>query len=58
MKSAGARVPINGTHSEVLRFEQGVPIAVSPSCRHHLTSRLTVSEPVCAGVFCQTGAAR
>ena len=36
----------------------GFPDCRSPSCRHHLTSRLTVSEPVWAGVFCQTGAAR
>jgi hypothetical protein len=57
MKSAGARIPIDGTHSQVLRSEQGVPIAVSPSCRHHLTLRLTVSEPALAGVFCQVGAA-
>jgi len=45
MKSAGARVQINGTHSWVLRSELGVPIAVSPSVRHHLTLRLTVSVP-------------
>jgi hypothetical protein len=50
MKSAGARIPINGTHSKVLRFEQGVPIAVSPSVRHHLTLRLIVSRPALADV--------
>ncbi len=58
MKSAGARIPINGTHSKVLRSEQGVPIAVSPSCRHHLTLRLTVWEPALAGVSRQAAAGR
>jgi hypothetical protein len=58
MKSAGARVPINGAHSEALRSEQGVPIAVSPSVRHHLTLRLTVWEPALAGVSRQAAAAR
>ena len=67
MKSAGARIPINGTHSKVLRSELGVPIAVSPSVRHHLTScrrhasgvtRLTVSEPALAGVSRQAGSGR
>jgi hypothetical protein len=58
MKSAGARIPINGAHSKVLRSEQGVPIAVSPSSRHHFTLRLTVSEPALAGVSRQAGADR
>jgi hypothetical protein len=58
MKSAGARISINGPHSQVLRSEQGVPIAVSPSCRHHLTLRLTVSKPILAGVSRQAGVAR
>ena len=49
MKSAGARVQINGTHSKVLGFELGVPIAVSPSVCHHLTLRLTVSSPAGSG---------
>ena len=34
---------------EALRSELGVPIAVSPSVRHHLTSRLTVSVPAANG---------
>jgi hypothetical protein len=51
MKSADARVPINGTHSRVLRSEQGVTIAVSPSVCHHLTLRLTFSKPAFAGVL-------
>lgn len=45
MKSAGRRVPINGTHFEVLRSELGVPFRMLPSLRHHLTLRLTVSGP-------------
>jgi len=60
MKSAGARVQINGTRFSALRFELGIPIAVSPSVRHHLTSRLTVSLPARSGrrVLCQAGVAR
>jgi hypothetical protein len=58
MPNAGARIPINGTHSQVLRSEQGVPIAVSPSCRHHLTLRLTVSGPAVTGLSRQAGVAR
>ena len=59
MKSAGDRVPINGTRCMSLRSEQGVPSAVSPSVCHHLTLRLTVSWPAGGGrPFCQTGLAR
>ena len=45
MKSAGGRVPINGTHFEVLWSELGVPFRVLPSLCHHLTLRLTISGP-------------
>jgi hypothetical protein len=41
MKSTGALVQIDGTHSKVLRSELGVLIAVSPFVpHHHLTLRL------------------
>lgn len=45
MKSAGGRIPINGTHFEVLWSELGVPFRVLPSLCHHLTLRLTISGP-------------
>lgn len=45
MKSAGGRIPINGTHSQVLWSELGVPFRVLPSLCHHLTLRLTISGP-------------
>ena len=45
MKSAGGRVPINGTHFEVLWSELGVPFRVLPSLCHHLTLRLIISGP-------------
>lgn len=47
MKSAGGRVPINGTRSKALRSELGVPFRVSPPLCHHLTLRLTILGPAC-----------
>ena len=48
MKSADGRVPINGTHFEVLWSELGVPFRVLPSLCHHLTARASPSlgQPV------------
>lgn len=47
MKSAGVGIPINGTRSNALRSEQGIPVVVSPSISPspHV-SRLTFSMRV------------